>query len=105
MKTAQPVWKLLANIGDVHPIEYGGYFVFVDETGVYPPEAELLISPDSDDAPEGWVAYRFILDPCTYVDGILSDNHFHPELPAWFADAGVGEVANFAGLTDRKSVV
>ncbi len=42
----QPKWKLLANLGDANPIDYGGYFVYRDETGVYRDEAEKLISPD-----------------------------------------------------------
>lgn len=44
--TQQPVWKLIANLGDAHPLDYGGYFVYVDETGTYEPEAELLDVPD-----------------------------------------------------------
>jgi hypothetical protein len=83
---SQPNWKLVANLGDRNPIDYGGYFVYEDTTGVYEPEAELLISPDSDESPEGWQAYRFSLDKCTFIDGILSDNKFHPEHPAWFAE-------------------
>lgn len=85
MATRQPTWKLIANLGDVNPVDYGGYFVYVDETGVYPPEAELLVSPDDDDSGEGWTVYRFTLDRCTFVDGVLSDNLFHPEMSAWFA--------------------
>lgn len=91
MKTQQPIWKFVANLGDVHPIDHGGYHVFVDETGVYPPEAEYLVSPDSDNQPESegpWRIYRFILEPCTYINGILSDNKFHPDKPAWFAGPG-----------------
>ena len=58
MATNQPRWKLLDNLGDVHPVDYGGFFVYMDRTGVYPAEVELLESPDSDDAPEGWDTYR-----------------------------------------------
>jgi hypothetical protein len=60
--TAQPKWKEIAQLGDVHPIDYGGYFIYEDETGVYEPEGEYLESPDSDDAPEGWTVYRFTLE-------------------------------------------
>lgn len=95
-KSMQPKWKFRANLGDADPIDHGGYFVFEDETGVYPPEAELLISPDSDEAPEGWIVYRFILEPCTFIDGILSDNKFHPDHPAWFADK-LSDVASSIG--------
>lgn len=87
-EAGQPNWELVANLGDVNPIDYGGYFVYRDTTGVYPPEAELLIAPDEE--PENpskaaWITYRFILEPCTLVDGILSDNKFHPQHAAWFA--------------------
>jgi hypothetical protein len=60
--TRQPVWQLVKNIGDVSPIEYGGVFVYHDTTGVYGDEMEVLFSPDDDDAPEGWAAYRVCLD-------------------------------------------
>lgn len=94
---SQPVWKLIANLGDVNPIEYGGYFIYVDKTGVYGPEAELLISPDSDNGK--WGVYRFSLDKCTFINGILSDNKFHPELSAWFAKPTtyLSNVANCVG--------
>ncbi len=84
---SQRKWKLIANLGDVNPIDYGGYFIFEDETGVYPPEGELLISPDSDERGEKYIVYRFMLEPCTYDESqdILSDNKFHPDFPAWFA--------------------
>lgn len=96
MRTNQPEWKFVANLGDAHPIDHGGFFVFEDTTGVYAPEAELLESPDSDDGT--WTVYRFSLDKCTLtltkplrphamaMDGyVLSNNKFHPEMPAWFA--------------------
>lgn len=82
-KTDQATWRLLANIGDASPLDHGGYFVYTDETGVYPPEAELL-EPLVDGKYE---LRRFILEPCTFVDGVLSDNRFHPNHPAWFADS------------------
>lgn len=81
---SQPVWKFVANLGDVNPIDHGGYFVYVDETGVYPPEA-VYLEVEGDDEANKWTEYRFSLEPCTFKDGILSDNKFHPEHPAWFA--------------------
>lgn len=94
----QPVWKTIANLGDADPVDHGGYFVMVDETGVYPPEVEVLVEPceewlqndgtETDCIPkdEGqWTVYRFILEPCTFADGILSDNPYHPASAAWFA--------------------
>jgi hypothetical protein len=85
MSTNQPTWKYVANLGDVSPLEYGGYFVRVDTTGVYAPEAEYLYAPDSDDA-DAWMLYTVALERCTFADGVLSDNKYHPELSAWFAD-------------------
>ena len=82
---SQPQWETVANLGDANPIDHGGYFVFVDETGVYPPEAELLREP-CEDGPQVWEVFRFVLEPCTFIGGILSDNRFHPDHPAWFAD-------------------
>lgn len=77
----QPVWKLVANLGDVNPLEHGGYFVYRDETGVYCEEAEKL-EPMLDGTFE---LHRFVLEKCTFENGTLSDNKFHPEIPAWFA--------------------
>ncbi len=97
----QPVWKLVAQLGDVNPIDHGGYFVFTDETGVYAPEAELLISPEEDSGK--WQIYRFSLEPCTFIDGILSDNKFHPDHPAWFANS-IGQIAGFMGQTTSDMI-
>lgn len=83
--TAQPVWKLIANLGDVNPLDYGGYFIYRDETGVYPEEGELLTLDDESDEDSSYTVYRFILDRCTFINGVLSDNPFHPDHPAWFA--------------------
>lgn len=86
---SQSQWTIIANLGDASPLEYGGYFVKVDETGVYAPEVEVLQElPDEvdvDDPEARWTVYRFILEPCTYVDGVLSDNPSHPDYAAWFA--------------------
>jgi len=84
---SQPTWKLIANLGDANPIDHGGIFVYVDVTGAYSPEVEVLEEPTDDEGDNGtWTAYRFELTRCTFIDGILSDNAFHPDHPAWFAD-------------------
>ena len=86
--SAQPKWRFVANLGDVSPLEYGGYFVYRDITKVYAPEAELLREPEDGrdhDSAARWTVYRFTLEPCTFIDGILSDNPYHPSRPAWFA--------------------
>ena len=85
---SQPDWKYICNLGDRNPIDHGGAFLYVDATGVYTPEVAYLVAPDED--PEdprkaAWTVYRFIIEPCTFIDGILSDNKFHPTNPAWFA--------------------
>lgn len=105
--TNQPEWEMIENIGDVNPLDYGGGFVFRDKTGVYPEELEILEVDeeklrrlddigfsdmdefDKQTAAEGikpYTIYRIVLDRCTYQDGILSDNKFHPEHPAWWAE-------------------
>jgi hypothetical protein len=101
MSTAQPNWKLLRNLGDASPVDHGGYFVYTDETGVYPPEAEVLVSPDDDEGGE-WMVYRFPLERCTYIDGILSDNKFHPAKPAWFAT--LADVASSMDTTEDELI-
>lgn len=84
---SQPIWKYVGNIGDASPFDFGGFFVFVDETEVYPPEAEVLHEEGENEygEPVRWTVYRFVLENCTYRNGILSDNQFHPDEPAWFA--------------------
>lgn len=85
MEINQPIWKLIANLGDINPIDHGGYFIYQDTTGKYAEEAELLISPEDDTGT--WTVYRFPLDRCTFrkSTATLSDNKFHPEICAWFA--------------------
>lgn len=82
---SQPVWKLIAQLGDAQPLEYGGYFIYQDTTGVYPEEAEWveIDEPDNENSPV--TIYRFGLEKCTYIDGILSDNKYHPDHAAWWA--------------------
>lgn len=83
----QPKWKMVANLGDATPLDYGGAFVFVDETGVYPPE--MVYWDDQSNYPEETpiTVYRFSMDKCTFIDAVLSDNEFNPDHPAWFADS------------------
>ncbi len=97
MTTNQPVWALVANLGDASPLDYGGYFIFKDETGVYPEEAELLELDDENDENSTYTVYRFPLERCTLsADGVLSDNSCHPEHAAWFADS-LASVASYIG--------
>lgn len=100
---SQPKWKLVANLGDASPIDHGGYFVYEDETGVYPPEAELL-EADQDNGKLSWTIRRFVLEPCTFASPVkggqpvLSDNSYHPDYPAWFAD----DLSDVASATDQS---
>jgi len=61
---AQPEWKEVGHVGDVNWPEYDGGPVLVDETGVYPPELEYVITPEEDyDKPRArWEIYRVVLD-------------------------------------------
>jgi hypothetical protein len=93
----QPKWRRIANMGDGGNFaEYGGTLVFRDTTGEYGYEAEHW---DSDDRR----VYRFALDKCTYVDGILSDNPYHPNKPAWFADK-LESIASTVGTTPEELI-
>lgn len=91
----QPEWKLIANLGDASAdygdLSYGAFYIYEDVTGVYPPEAEYIIAPDDDHGK--WYVYRFILEPCTYINGVLSDNPYHPETSAWFAPSAAEQAA------------
>jgi len=82
---SQPKWKFVANLGDANPLDHGGYFIFVDETGVYPPQAEYLEVDEDARGRSRYTVYRFNLEPCTYINNVLSDNKFHPDKSAWFA--------------------
>ena len=97
---SQPNWKLIGNLGDVNPIDYGGYFIFEDTTGVHPPEAEYLTDPDENGTR---TVYCFILESCTYQNGILSDNKFHPDHPAWFA-GDLNNVCSYMGVEELELI-
>jgi hypothetical protein len=92
MNTNKPKWQLVANLGDVNPIENGGIFVYTDKTGIYSPE---VLSLDYS-GKNKWEVRRFILEPCFIENGILSYNSFHKNEPAWFADK-IEQVASFVG--------
>lgn len=94
METKQPEWKEVAQLGDVNWIEEGGLFVYEDTTGVYPPEMCKVFFMRS--STPTWDIRRVILEPCTFQNGVLSDNKFHPDKPAWFAE-GLEGVASYIG--------
>ncbi len=90
---SQPVWKYIANLGDASPVEHDGAFLYVDETGVYDPELEFLVRQCDDT----WKVYRIPLESHTYIDGVLSDNRFHPGLSAWYGNK-ISDVAESCGM-------
>lgn len=104
--TKQPEWICLAQLGDINPLDYGGYWVFSDKTGVYPPEGEWLevLSEDNEKYEEKYTAkvYRFPMDKCTYVNDILSDNKYHPELSCWWMDE-LDKLSSTTRIRDIKS--
>jgi hypothetical protein len=83
--TKQPEYKLIGNLGDVNPLDHGGKLVYVDTTGVYDPCMEVIEPNKADGEILSWTVYRFNLEKCTFTDGIVSDNKFHPLHSAWFA--------------------
>ncbi len=104
MSTKQPAWQFVANLGDVNPLDYDGLFVYVDRSGVYAPECAKLerITDDSvTGSAERWQVSRWSLDRCTWINGVLSDNRFHPSKPAWFADK-LASVADTNGITETE---
>lgn len=89
---SQPSFWCVANLGDVDPLNYGGKFVCVDRTGVYPPELVVIDAPGEDENADR-LKYFITLEPLTAIKGAdgscigLSDNPFHVETEAWFGDS------------------
>jgi hypothetical protein len=90
----QPEWVVVAQLGDVNPLDHGGYWVLVDSTGAYAPEGEWVEVEDDDRL----TVYRFLLEKCSFVNGVLSDNKYHVDHPAWFAD-DLESVAAYCGAS------
>ncbi len=63
--TNQAIWKFIGNLGDINPIEHGGLFVYIDETGHYSPEA-VLLHPKTE---KKYEVRRFSIENCTYTNG------------------------------------
>jgi hypothetical protein len=82
----QPQWKLIS--------EWEDFRVFEDKTGRYAPEGEFK---------QGQATYRFILEPCTFENGVLSDNPYHKDHPAWFAK-DLHILASFAGVSRSELI-
>lgn len=119
--TNQPIWKAVANLGDANPVDHGGFFVLVDQTGVYCPEAVTIETPVDaqwsgywEDETEGysgwhknarWTVSRVPLEPNWFEDGCLSDNEFHKNLPAWYGGPdSLESVSSSTGMTVRDLI-
>lgn len=83
VKTMQPDWELIANLGDVNPFEHGAVFIFTDKLGNYDPE--MVVIQWDDDTDIGYES-RIILEK-------LSLDKLDQE---WFYD-DVESAANFTG--------
>lgn len=92
---SQPKWKCVATLGDVNMLEYGGALVLVDETGVYPPELEIVSGVEDEEFGEDrHEIHRICCHQCFLTDGVLSDNKYHKDEAAWFSEYAMtdGEV-------------
>jgi len=103
-KPGQPIWAFLRNLSQEDPLEQGGYFIYVDETGAYPEEMERLV-PMID---RGFLVYRTPLDRLKMVDGYLVPLRYRPEWPhpverydEWFHEK-MDEVAHSIGSTKEE---
>jgi hypothetical protein len=103
---SQPSWKFVTNLGDATPLEYGGLFIYTDETGVYPPEMER-VKPIEDEQLE---IHRVSLDRYKMLDGHLVPYNYDvtwPHLPRaynpWFAE-DLGKVADYVDMKKEHIV-
>lgn len=98
-------WECLGQLGDVNPLDYGGYWVYRDTLGEYDDCVELLVL--NEDAPRGqrYTIYRTDIPRCTSMNGFVSDNEFHPETPAWFGKpVDLRAIASCVGISVRKLI-
>lgn len=70
----------------------------VDTSGVYPPELDVY-----EEYADFWQKFTVLVEPCFYTDGVLSDNQFHKDSPAWFADE-LDMVAEFSSTTKEALI-
>lgn len=85
----------ITNLGDVNPLDYGGYFLLErsgEDSGNYLSEECVVIELlEGDDDELRYFVYRFIPELCYFEkqpnenQGVLSDNKYHKNIPAWFA--------------------
>jgi len=112
--TNQPNWELVGNLGDVNVADYGGFLIYRDTTGVYPPEAEIYEPNENEN---GGIMYRVILDRPRFrtltAPGKSNFSHYRVALPAnernvtwywyneWFVDK-LSSIADSCGTTKFK---
>lgn len=121
MKTQQPSYWCVNNIGDAEPLEHDGGFVLVDRTGVYCPVLVLLqrfLLNDSDqnrfdEGDETVVTHQLVsieLEPLTTIKDDngryigVSDNKYHVDVAAWFGGQdSIFNVSKYAGHRTPES--
>lgn len=107
--------KYLGNLGDVNPIEHGGYFIYqtTRDNGEIEYHAEKLDSPEEDILGATWRVYRFTLDRQKLVRLESMDRpylvpyswndtypHYISKYEEWFVKS-LGEVASYVGSTKK----
>ena len=83
--------KILANLGDVNPLDHGGFLVSKDEIHIVEPVGRKLKVSQFDNA------------RCYPIEGGgVSDNEYHQYHPAWFSDSltNVGEAYDHEEIAD-----
>ena len=104
MKTNQPSYFCVANLGDATPHEYGGEFVLVDRRGLYDPQVWRFEASETEGEPGQW--FRFDIPqcfPCQGDDLAIGSNRFHPALPEWFgAEKQLQSAADTCGYELRE---
>lgn len=94
---AQPEWEFIANMGDKHPLDHGGYFIYEDATGVYEAEA-ALITPD--EKGKKCEVLRINLERYKLVDGYLVPIRYDSTWPRPLKDYDVWFHRDLAGAAD-----
>lgn len=97
MKTNQPSWHCIANLGDVTPLDYGGAFVLIDKRGIYCPELWIY---DADEKTLSTVLLE-LCTRCPSDENSVSDNRFHADSPAWFGNAE--DLESIAATSDMSA--
>ena len=81
--------KVIGDIGDSGP-RYGSDWLHVMDAGddrYQLEKGERITDDDCEQSRDRYEVRVVDVDRCTYVDGVLSDNRFHPAHAAWFEDS------------------